>query len=343
MGRGILGLFGWFLFAWAMYGCSAWEQPGAPRPVGEPAPARVANITSTYTPFLPVPLPLASTPSTVDRLVTLTISTPTAMQTAAMTQTATPIPTATLTPTPTPTWAYSPPGVVIAPILLYHHVDDIDPPSRYYVSPADFRWQMQALRDWGYTTITPTLLIDVLINGGELPARPVIITFDDGNRDVYSNAYPIMQAQGFVGAIYVVTNQIGLSSYIGVEGLGELYAAGWEIGSHGKSHIDLSKDHDAAYAEMVDSRRVLTETLGVPVLTFSYPYGATDDFVFEQLSEAGYSGGMGLGGLWRHFAGHQNYLSRCEVRGDMDLAAFAALLPWYELPTTATPTPSATP
>ena len=125
----------------------------------------------TLTPFMP------------EKLTPTPTFTPLPTDTA--TATSTPSPTPEPTPTITPTWLPNQPGQVIAPILLYHHVADGYSDNRYYISISTFQQQMEALRDWGYTTVTISTIVNVLLNGGKLPARPVVLSFDDGNKDIY--------------------------------------------------------------------------------------------------------------------------------------------------------------
>lgn len=246
-----------------------------------------------------------------------------------------PSPTSTPEPSFTPTWAWVPAGVVTAPILLYHHIAENGTTNRYYVSPQNFRLQMEALRAWGYTSITPTELVQVILGGGFLPARPVIITFDDGNLDVYENAFPILREVGFVGAVYVVSNRLGAEGFLGGEQLAELAAAGWEIGSHSYSHADLTADHSQLRQEILQSRLDIQIAAGVTVTTIAYPFGLVDDLVFEKTKDYGYAAGLGLGVLWDHSLATLYYLNRREVHADYNLAEFAALLPWSG----AVPTP----
>jgi peptidoglycan/xylan/chitin deacetylase (PgdA/CDA1 family) len=216
-------------------------------------------------------------------------------------------------------------------------VADITPTSRYYVSPDNFRAQMQALRDWGCTTITPSYLRQVLVNGGDLPYRPVVITFDDGNMDVYDNAFPIMQEFGFVGTFYIVTNRLKSEGYVGVAQLKEMVASGWEIGSHSRTHMDLTINYDYARDEMLQSRLDLQEALSVTVTSIAYPYGLVDSYIASLAQEYGYFTGMGLGILTEHTWGSLFYLNRREVGGEIDLTAFAALFPWSLTVITHTP------
>ncbi len=255
----------------------------------------------------------------------------------ARTATPTPNPTSTLTSTPsststpiytgTPTLVYNSPGELVAPILLYYHIDKSDPPSRYYVSPGDFRAQMAYLRDQGYTSITISELTLVLINGGELPARPVVITFDDGDAGIYANAFPIMQEMGFVGVVYLTGNRLYSDGFLTPEQLGEMTAAGWQVGSQGMTHQDLTTKHEDLRNELLQSRLDLEDALGVRVTTFAYPFGAMDGTVADKLQEFGYYSAVGLGQSSTHTWGTIYYLSRIEVQGALAMDDFAARLP----------------
>ena len=272
-------------------------------------PVPSATHTDTATPTLP--------PTT----------TPTV--TASATPSMTPTPSDSPTPEATATWAEHAASDVIAPILLYHHIGtDGDVDNRYYIAPEVFEEQLQALRDWGYTGVTVSTIVDTLIHGGSLPEKPVAITFDDGNEDIYEAAFPIMQRYGFPGTFYIVANRLGSPGFTTVDQLKEMTAAGWEIGSHSMSHIDLTINHDVIWQEMANSRIRLEQTIGVPVLTFAYPFGKVDPTVIQRVEEYGYQAGMGLGISYEHTWGSLYYLNRLEVRHSYNLEAFAALLPW---------------
>ncbi len=271
----------------------------------------------------------------VDEVPTLVAQTLTAVSIEALqhpsptpTLTATPAPTATPTPEPTPTWAYNPSGKVVAPILLYHHIAETEVPNRYYVSPAQFEAQMQWLFDHGYTAIPISLLVEALTKGAELPARPVVITFDDGDLDVYTNAFPIMQRFGQVGVFYLVAAWKDAKTVVPVENIQEMVAAGWEIGSHSMTHLDLTKNHSELSREIADSRKLLKDTFQVPVNTFAYPFGMIDPPSASKVIQAGYLAGMGLGVSYTHTLYDLYYLNRLEVRSDYTLEQFIALLPW---------------
>lgn len=254
---------------------------------------------------------------------------------------ATPTPTMTLTPTPTttPTWVMVNKGQkVIVPILMYHHILAGEKPARYETSPEMFKAQMNALKEWGYTTITAAYLASIIRNGGELPEKPVVITFDDGDIDVYQNAFPIMRDLGMVGSFYIVTNRLKSEGFVNADQLREMAAAGWEIGSHSHSHIDLSQNHGAMEEEVRHSKEVLEEAIGMPVYTYAYPFGGFDSAVGNYTAASGYIGGLGLGTSYIHSIHVVYYLSRLEVRGEFGMAEFSKLLPWSPV-TTPIPIP----
>ena len=231
-------------------------------------------------------------------------------------------------PDPTAGWIWNPPGVTFAPILLYHHVADRTPKSRYFVRPQVFEEQVRSLKEWGYTSIPVSMLVEAVREGAELPPEPVVFTFDDAYRDVYTNAFPIMKRYGFTGVVYVIAGQIGEGNYMSKSELQELVEAGWEIGSHGWTHTSLRSPTVHLEKEIFDSRQALKELFGKNVKSFAFPYGLTSKYVTGLVKEAGYRGAVGLGISYRHTEKTLYYLSRLEVRSNYDLKKFAGLLPW---------------
>ena len=220
------------------------------------------------------------------------------------------------------------PNEVIVPILLYHHIGIPQNESLYYISPFEFERQMYLLREWGYQTISVELLVRAIKEGAELPPKPIILTFDDGSETVFTNALPILQKYGFTGNAYIVYNYVGINAYMNAEQIRALYAAGWEIGSHSLSHVDLTVRTDRQIDEIVDSRTKLQALLGLPIRTFAYPFGAYDKDALHYVHFAGYSAAMGLAN--DTLQGNKNlfYLYRMVVNGNQNLESFARLLPW---------------
>ena len=237
--------------------------------------------------------------------------------------------TATPASTPTQVGVMRGPGIVRCPILLYHHVAISPIESQYYIHPENFALQMQALDDWGFTPIPLSLLVKAINEGTELPEKPIVISFDDGRLDIYETAFPIMQAHDFQGIFYIISGGLGDEGLVGVDELKEMAAAGWEIGSHSNSHADLSKIGGAAsYREVVLSRYMLEEALGVPVTSFAYPFGTITDTAGQQIHIAEYESAGGLGHTDQQGPGNLFYLQRRPISWDYDLKRFALVLGW---------------
>ena len=282
--------------------------------------------------------------------------------TATITTTATPPPptntaTVTLTPSITPTFTASPiptttrvhlgPGTVNVPIILYHWIAVSPINSQYYVRPDKFDEEMKLLHDWGYTTITAELLIKAITEGADLPPRPILITFDDGHLNNYTTAFPIMYKYGFTGTLYIIANYIGTDQYMNADQIKDMAAAGWEVGSHTISHLDLTAlEPDRQRREVVDSRTLLESKLGVPVRTIAYPFGISNPGVIDYAHFAGYIGGMSLGFTDDQGVSNLYTLQRRDIKGTYDVKQFAAFLPWQGDPIflpTDTPTPTMRP
>ncbi len=269
------------------------------------------------------------------------------------TQTATASPTFTITPTftaspiPTATWVHQGPETVYVPIILYHRIDVSPINSQYYVPPAKFEEEMKLLHDWGYQTISTELLIKAITEGADLPPRPLLITFDDGHLNNYTAAFPIMQKYGFTGVLYVIANYMGTDQYMSADQIKKMAAAGWEVGSHSISHADLtSLEPYRQRMEVVDSRAILEEALGVPVLTIAYPWGISNSGVIDYAHFAGYIGGMSLGYTYDQGLSNLYTLQRRDIMGTYDVKQFAVFLPWQGDPIflpTDTPTPTVKP
>lgn len=282
---------------------------------------------------------LASTPSPIPAIApTWTfrpLPSPTQPVTVAPTSSPTDTPTVPPSETPTPSLTPTPaaylqgPGAITVPILLYHHIGtSLQGDTVYYVPSGAFERQMDLLYQWGYRTISVELLARAINQGAELPSKPILLTFDDGSETVYTTALPIMQKYGFRGTAYIVYNYMWVPGFMNVDEVRALAAAGWEIGSHSLSHTDLTKHPARHEDEIVRSRQKLESQLGVPVLSFAYPFGAYNKDSLAYVHSAGYVAAMGLAQKSLQSDKNLFYLYRQPVKGTDDLAAFAALLPW---------------
>jgi len=218
---------------------------------------------------------------------------------------------------------------VVTPILLYHHIGTSPTNSQYYITPEEFEKQMQLLRSWGYTSITTSTLINAIHHGADLPPRPIIITFDDGNLDNYTTAFPIMQQYQLVGVLYLVGNYLNAKNFMNIEQAKEMLEAGWEIGSHTMNHYDLLKlTEDQKRIEIAGSRSFLEDEFGLPILTIAYPFGEYDCGIMNAAYSAGYLAGMGLGASSDQHRYDLFALHRFAIKATYDLQRFSQFLPW---------------
>ncbi|MGM9539628.1 polysaccharide deacetylase family protein [Anaerovibrio sp.] len=175
-------------------------------------------------------------------------------------------------------------------VLNYHKV--VDEHMSLSVPLADFEQHMRWLQEYGYTSITPRELYDFIVDGRELPEKPVLITFDDGYKDNYTNAYPIMKKYGFKGTIFVVTGFLGVyDNYLTWEQAKELTENGFSIESHTHNHKSMTEASDDDISkELAKSRDTIREKLGVEADFIAYPTGTYNLHIAELVKEAGYKG-----------------------------------------------------
>lgn len=243
-------------------------------------------------------------------------------------------PTFTPSPSPTPTWMPWGPGDVRIPILLFHHIGTSPTDKRYYVPVELFDQELKVLHDWGYKTITIENLVNAITTGRELPEHPILITFDDGNVDNYTSAFPIMKKYGFTGTLYIVGRYMGADGFLSRQQILEMHTAGWDIGSHSLNHYDLAKlGQDDQEKEIFVSKKMLEKELGIKILTFAYPFGTMDKFSINLVQKAGYIAAMGAEGYtdnqgkWNLFN-----LQRVEFKGTEDTVSFTRFLTWHGSP-----------
>lgn len=220
------------------------------------------------------------------------------------------------------------------PILMYHRIDYLRPTlpaitRRLTVDPRDFAGQMTWLKAHGYHTLTQHQLLDGLLGGEPLPAKPVVITFDDGYRDVLGKASPVIHRLGLHATEYVISGRLHGTdpSFLTVPQLRVLEQRGIEIGSHTVTHADLPILSDAqAYHELTASKRTLERAVGHPVPWFAYPYGAYDDRVVGLVAKAGYELAVTTKSGSCQSSARPLELERMEVLDSTGVSGFAAML-----------------
>jgi peptidoglycan/xylan/chitin deacetylase (PgdA/CDA1 family) len=171
------------------------------------------------------------------------------------------------------------------PILMYHYVSELpadadDVRTDLTISPDLFRAHMEALFYQGYTPISLYDLDNALLTGEQLPPKPVVLTFDDGYIDHYTNVFPVLEEYGFTGTFFIITSTADEANpaYVSWAQIAEMSSAGMDMESHTKTHPDLrSRDNDFLVYEMLGSIESLSAYTGKTPHMFSYPIGRYDD------------------------------------------------------------------
>ncbi len=180
------------------------------------------------------------------------------------------------------------------PVLCYHHIRDIKPSDgpmtkTYTVTPAHFAEQMKALKDSGYETILPFQLYDYLLYGASLPAKPVILSFDDTDEEQFSVAYPEMKKYGFKGVFFIMTVSINRPHYMTTNQLKTLSDNGNSVEAHTWDHHMVTKYQGEDWEkQLVQPKKKVEEITGKPADYFAYPFGLWNKAAFPELKNAGY-------------------------------------------------------
>lgn len=189
-------------------------------------------------------------------------------------------------------------------ILMYHQVGDFKPMKEHRATYCDYRRfgrQMAYLKYAGYKVMRMSDAVLALQKSQLIPAKAVVLTFDDAYENFYEYAFPVLQRHGFPATIYAISSLLGKSaSWLSAGGhetpplmdalrLREIRAAGMEIGSHSVSHVRLAhQTTERIQDEVKRSKLELEDAIGHRVDHFCYPYGSHDARTVEAVAEAGY-------------------------------------------------------
>ena len=180
------------------------------------------------------------------------------------------------------------------PVLCYHHIRPIKPTESesmksYSVTPAAFAEQMKALNDSGYKTILPDQLYEYLVHGVPLPAKPVMLTYDDTDEEQFSIAKPEMDKYGFKGVYFLMTISMNRPRYMTKEQIKQLSDEGHVIAGHTWDHHMVTKlQGDDWRKQLVEPQEKLKAITGKDVTYFAYPFGIWNPSVIPEIKKANY-------------------------------------------------------
>jgi peptidoglycan/xylan/chitin deacetylase (PgdA/CDA1 family) len=235
-------------------------------------------------------------------------------------------------PAPLPTPAYGLTATVNVPILMYHYISEPPADADEYredlsVSPQAFREQLQYLADNGYTPIDLYDLILAVTRQAALPPKPVILTFDDGYLDHYTNAFPLLREYGFKATFFIITGWVdnGSAAHMNWAMIEEMAAAGMRMESHSKSHPDLTEaeDEEELIWQILGSQETLAAHIGYTPRFFCYPGGRYNDEIIAVLQKLDFWGAVNTASGKLHGHGDRYEWTRLRMRYTTTLPVFA--------------------
>ncbi len=225
------------------------------------------------------------------------------------------------------------------PILMYHSISCSTNPKfmQFAVPPTRFADQMAYLHAHGYTPLTVTQFIQTAEE--HLPEKPVILTFDDGMSDFFTEALPILSHYNFPATLYIATAFVnGTCDWLRREGestrlmvtwqqIPQIQAAGIECGAHSHTHPQLDMlSHSEAQQELLTSKKILEDHLGQRVTSFAYPYGYYTAATQRLIHAAGYTSACAVKHAMHTIGTNLLALPRLMVKSSTNKEEFAALL-----------------
>lgn len=174
------------------------------------------------------------------------------------------------------------------PILMYHYVEYVQDKKDSIrqsldITPDVFTAQIKTLKDNHFTFLSMYEVAEIIDGKKPLPQKPVVLTFDDGYRDFYTDVFPIITKEKVKVVAYVVPGFFDQPNYLLTKQVLKIAKSPYvELGAHTMHHVYL-KDVAPLFAsrEIRDSKYTLENLIHKPVVSFAYPYGAFDNSAID--------------------------------------------------------------
>lgn len=175
------------------------------------------------------------------------------------------------------------------PVLMYHSIE-YEKGNELRVPKETFEKHMEWLREKGFYTLTLKEYYNAITTGKQLPKKSILITFDDGYKDNYTNGLPIMKRYKIKGTIFVITSSIDKSkAFINSEEIKEFYNNNFDIESHTVNHRELNlMTYEEQLKELKESKETLDKLLDKETIAICYPVGRYNEDTLRACKEAGY-------------------------------------------------------
>lgn len=185
---------------------------------------------------------------------------------------------------------------VRVPILLYHYVEYVQDKKdtirqSLNITPDVLTAQIETLKGDGYNFVTMSDVADALSGKASLPTKPIVLTFDDGYMDFYTDVFPILKKEQVKAVEYVIADFLNRPNFMFIFQLQEVAKSPLvEIGAHTMDHLWLKgMTKDRAEFQIAQSRKEIQDIIKLPVNSFAYPYGAFDLQAIDLTKSAGFS------------------------------------------------------
>ena len=204
-------------------------------------------------------------------------------------------------------------SLYMVPVIMYHSVTpEAKVENRMQVSVNSFTRQMQFLKFHHYNVVTLATVGQMIRDKKKIPSKTVALTFDDGYKDNYIYAYPVLKKLGIPATISIIVNEVARpqNDRLSWDEVKEMQDSGLiVIGSHTLDHPYLPevKSEAELKKQIFDSKKILEQVLGVPIDLFCYPAGRFNAHIRDLVIQAGYKFAF-VTGLGKKFPSQDVYL-----------------------------------
>lgn len=175
------------------------------------------------------------------------------------------------------------------PILMYHKVENVPNLGADVVSPKVFEWQMKYLKEHGYSVVPLEQIISLIAASKPLPRRTVVLTFDDGYENFFTQAFPVLKSYGYPVTLFVSAGRTTMAGYLNWDQMLTMQKEGITFASHGMDHFYLpNASPERRRLEIFESKKLLEQHLGRPVDIYCYAVGGFNKDIKALVREAGY-------------------------------------------------------
>ena len=217
------------------------------------------------------------------------------------------------------------------PIITYHSIGYQN--DALSVSPENLDRQLAYLKTNHYNVISLDALVEGIKSNKKFE-KTVVITFDDGRKDNYQYAYPILKKYHFPVTIFLAANLINTNpGFMTWDDVRTMMKDNISFEAHTKNHVFLSKikSDETLWDEIAGAKKMIEDNIGTPVYYFSYPYGAFNEKVQLFMKKAGFKAACTTNVGPERFNKDLYALKRIRIKNDSSFTFWAKLSGYYNL------------